>query len=274
MLNNLSTFAEIVKKSNEENRLREAAEAERKAKEVAPLLSELFSTISAGKKVSKETKKMEAPLLDELQAALLNPEKFKTESKAKKDKVIELVAELEEKVAEIQTKLDEPSTTNKEVGGVTDLEKNFLKLFNKLQNDFQSLKKYVDHKHSMGGGGFTAGSGEVRILRMDDVVRGALPVDGSVMTWDAYIGKFKFVLPLNNGTTITDEEMPYAKRIDFISDDVLYKGEAAVGSLESSPVWRIRKIIIGVDSDVSETWANGTSTYDKIWADRLTLTYS
>lgn len=271
MSNNLSTFAEIVKKSKEENRLREAAEAERKAKEVAPLLSELFSTISAGKKVSKETKKMEAPLLDELQAALLNPEKFKTESKANKDKVIKLVGELEEKVAEIQTKLAEP-TKDKKV--VTDLEKNFLKLFNKLQNDFQALKKYVDHKQTTSAGGFTAGSGEVRILRMDDVVKGVAPANGSVMTWDASINKFKFILPLNNGgTTTTDEEMPFAKRTDFVTDNEIYKGEAIVGSLESSPVWRIRKIVIGNDSDVTETWANGNSLYDKIWVDRLTLTY-
>lgn len=65
----------------------------------------------------------------------------------------------------------------------------------------------------------------------------------------------------------------YAKRVDFISDNELYKGEAAVGSLESSPVWRIRKIILAVDGDVIETWASGTANFDKIWANRLSLSY-
>ena len=70
------------------------------------------------------------------------------------------------------------------------------------------------------------------------------------------------------------DEIVYSKRIDFITDNELYKGEAAVGSAESSSVWRIRKITIAGDSDITEVWASGTSTFDKIWADRATLIYS
>jgi hypothetical protein len=72
----------------------------------------------------------------------------------------------------------------------------------------------------------------------------------------------------------SEEESVYSKRIDFISETVLYKGEAAVGALEGAGVWRIRKITIANDNDVTETWAGGTANFDKAWADRATLIYS
>lgn len=74
------------------------------------------------------------------------------------------------------------------------------------------------------------------------------------------------------GQNAEDVDM-YSKRVDFVNDNLLYKGEAAVGSAESSAVWRIRRIVIGSDSDVTETWAAGTASFDKVWADRASLTY-
>lgn len=73
---------------------------------------------------------------------------------------------------------------------------------------------------------------------------------------------------------ISEEDMTYSKRIDFISDSVLYKGEAAVGSSESSAAWRIRKVVIEQDGDVSETWAAGTAAFDKTWNLRASYVYS
>lgn len=72
---------------------------------------------------------------------------------------------------------------------------------------------------------------------------------------------------------ISEEDMVYAKRVDFVTDAELYKGESVVGSLDNSPVWRIRKIIIGGDGDVTETWAGGTALFDKVWTNRAGLTY-
>lgn len=66
----------------------------------------------------------------------------------------------------------------------------------------------------------------------------------------------------------------YQKRIDFINDNLLYKAEAVIGASESSQVWRIRKIVIGNDGDVSETWAEGSGNFSFAWADRLTYNYS
>ncbi len=72
----------------------------------------------------------------------------------------------------------------------------------------------------------------------------------------------------------SEEDMSYSKRVDFVSDSIIYRGEAVVGSSESSPVWRIRYITLGVDGDVSETWASGNANFDKVWADRALLSYS
>ena len=76
------------------------------------------------------------------------------------------------------------------------------------------------------------------------------------------------------GTGAGEEQMVYSKRVDFISENQMYKGEAAVGSSENSALWRIRKIDIGIDGDVVQTWANGNSNFTNRWIDRLTLTYS
>lgn len=74
------------------------------------------------------------------------------------------------------------------------------------------------------------------------------------------------------GQNAEDIDM-YSKRIDFVSDNLLYKGEAPVGSPESGAYWRIRKIVIGEDNDVTETWAAGTAEFNQIWANRASLTY-
>ena len=73
---------------------------------------------------------------------------------------------------------------------------------------------------------------------------------------------------------ISEDEIVYSKRIDFTTDSTLYKGEALVGSSEGSAAWRIRYIVIGNDGDVSETWASGNANFDKVWADRASLSYT
>ena len=73
---------------------------------------------------------------------------------------------------------------------------------------------------------------------------------------------------------IAEEDVVYSKRIDFINDDLLYKGEAPVGSTESNALWRIRQITVGADGDVTEVWAGGTAEFDKAWSQRLSYSYS
>lgn len=82
-------------------------------------------------------------------------------------------------------------------------------------------------------------------------------------------------LPLTDTLpVIGEEDMVYSKRIDFVTDDELYRGEAPVGSSEADSVWRIRKVVIGSDGDVWETWAGGTALFDKTWNLRTSYVYS
>lgn len=73
---------------------------------------------------------------------------------------------------------------------------------------------------------------------------------------------------------VTEETIMYATRVDFFSDTVIYRGEAAPGSAESSPVWRIRRITFAPDGDATTEWAGGTAGFAQVWDDRATLGYS
>lgn len=82
-------------------------------------------------------------------------------------------------------------------------------------------------------------------------------------------------LPLTDTlAAVGDDDMAYSKRVDFVGETVIYRGEAPVGSAENSAVWRIRKILIAVDGDVTETWADGVSSFTKTWDLRTTYNYS
>lgn len=276
-MSDLGSFAELIKKANEEKRQRQLTEVERKSKEVAPLLSELFSSVAKAKEVRKETVQKEAPLLSELQSVLFNPEKFKQEKVEKNQKIVDLVTELEQKAAIVQETIDTTDIDIKIDAAITEADKRFLKLFNRLQADLQTLKRHIDSKPAtiiqQGG---TSGGGEVRILRMDDIIKTIPPADGDTLIWSTILNKFELKPGGSDGgttTIVSDEEVPFAKRVDFITDNELYKGEAVVGSAEASSSWRIRKVTIGEDSDITETWASGNSEYNKRWIDRLTYNY-
>jgi|OpeIllAssembly_1097287.scaffolds.fasta_scaffold00006_6 hypothetical protein len=73
---------------------------------------------------------------------------------------------------------------------------------------------------------------------------------------------------------VSEEDVVYTKRLDVVSDLLMYRGEAAVGSVETNPVWRIRRITIAVDGDITEEWASGTADFIHPWTDRLALSYS
>ena len=71
-----------------------------------------------------------------------------------------------------------------------------------------------------------------------------------------------------------EEEMPYAKKVDFIGDTVIISGKAVVGTQTSQAVWQLSKTEFGVDDDVTVTWADGDASFDNVWDNRLTYTYS
>jgi len=72
-----------------------------------------------------------------------------------------------------------------------------------------------------------------------------------------------------------EDEVALAKRVDFNeAQDEIYKGDATPGTIDSDPLWRIRKLTIASDNDVREMWADGTADYIKVWNDRDTYSYT
>lgn len=187
-MSNLASFTELLRLATEDKKARIEEDNSRKKREVVPLLSELFASVAKAKETQKVVLSKPLPLVSEIEYALLNPKKFSLENHHKKVEVLDFVDEVSEKAKSIEFKL---ASTDKSTPPATDLEKKFLKLFNKIQNDFQTLKKFVEARPSGAAGGWSAGSGEVRILRMDDVER-RLPEDGTSMVWDAKSSLFRF----------------------------------------------------------------------------------
>lgn len=62
------------------------------------------------------------------------------------------------------------------------------------------------------------------------------------------------------------------------SPNVLYKGEANPGTANSSALWRIQRITITTDvggnDDVTIEWASGSASFNQVWDDRASLSYS
>ena len=52
-----------------------------------------------------------------------------------------------------------------------------------------------------------------------------------------------------------------------------YIGEAAIGSADSDAAWRIKRIETATDREYTLVWADGASTFDKVWDNRTTYTY-
>ena len=76
----------------------------------------------------------------------------------------------------------------------------------------------------------------------------------------------------------TGEELNAQRTDEEAGGDVIYVGEAAPGTADSASLWRIKRVTFTLDGDgdtdsVTE-WADGDSTQNNIWDDRLTLSYS
>lgn len=84
------------------------------------------------------------------------------------------------------------------------------------------------------------------------------------------------------GTEVVVTNMPstypvtfptYAKRYDQIDVTTAYLGNAPVGANENSSVWQIQRLTFNGD-DVSVQFADGNASFDNVWANRTSLSYS
>jgi hypothetical protein len=171
MPDNLSSFTELMKKAAADKAVREEAERARKEQEVVPLLSELFQTVAKAKQVPHKN----APITHQIVPESIIPEKTTQPIKN-------------------ETNAPESVLLDRQ-------EKQFVDILNKLQKQIGELQKRVDNRPTIAPSWGTSGSGEVRILRMDDVIR-ETPDNNDLMVWDSSINKFTFQPP-NNLLTVT-----------------------------------------------------------------------
>jgi hypothetical protein len=80
-------------------------------------------------------------------------------------------------------------------------------------------------------------------------------------------------IPLNtvNGG-LTTESVALATRIDDTADPIIYIGKAAIGSSTASAVWQITKL--DTSSGLIKTWADSDSSFNNVWDNRASLSYS
>jgi hypothetical protein len=62
-------------------------------------------------------------------------------------------------------------------------------------------------------------------------------------------------------------------RVDVPVAGTTYEGYALPGTLNGTPAWKIKKIVVA-GALTTTTYAGGDSNFDKVWDDRATYTYS
>lgn len=65
-----------------------------------------------------------------------------------------------------------------------------------------------------------------------------------------------------------------AIELDVVSSTVTYLGEANPGTATSAASWRIKKLVSDPSGDLTITFADGNSSFDNIWDNRASLSYS
>lgn len=71
----------------------------------------------------------------------------------------------------------------------------------------------------------------------------------------------------------TGDVVALATRIDdSTTANVTYIGKAPIASATSSAVWQITKL--DTASGLIKTWADGNGSFDNVWDDRASLSYS
>ena len=66
----------------------------------------------------------------------------------------------------------------------------------------------------------------------------------------------------------------YTKLLDDTTPNIMYLGESTPGTSISDPLWRIQEIIFDISGNVDSVQFAGTGTFDQIWDNRLSLSYS
>jgi hypothetical protein len=90
---------------------------------------------------------------------------------------------------------------------------------------------------------------------------------------DPFSGVTTSVIGNKKALDVTSSSAALATRVDEATATITYVGRAKIGSLPSDAVWQIQRITISGTQTIIE-WASGNSSFDKIWNNRSSLSYS
>jgi hypothetical protein len=108
-----------------------------------------------------------------------------------------------------------------------------------------------------GGGGLT-------VEEIEDLIgANLLAGDGASVVYNDITGKV---------TISTEDALPYDTLVDE-SGSYTYVGKAVAGSNKASAVWRIFRLDETLAPDSELRYADGVSTFNKIWNNRASYTY-
>jgi len=117
--------------------------------------------------------------------------------------------------------------------------------------------------------GYDSENDEVKVVNVD--LSGNQIVSNKV--WDIVtLSWVAMQQPVVNTDVLNVNSYPepkYSMRIDEVSEDLIYIGEALPGSSESSSVWRIKQI-----TPTGVLFADGNTNFDNRWDQRASLSYS
>ena len=135
------------------------------------------------------------------------------------------------------------------------------------KNVERSLQRLGSMTSTGGGIQNVMQASDVKTVRLKDIV-----VD-SILVFDHTRKQFvvqSFIDVLDR--LKADLEVQYNRLIDTV-DHFIYIGEALPGSATSDAKWRIKRVDQQAGDDYTIIWAEGSADFDKIWDNRLTLTY-
>ncbi len=89
---------------------------------------------------------------------------------------------------------------------------------------------------------------------------------------EVVVTNFPVTQPISG--TVTAESPVYTKRYDSVDSTTAYLGEATAGTGAGTASWRIQKLVFGVDGAVTTTFADGNTSFDNVWTNRASLSYS
>lgn len=131
------------------------------------------------------------------------------------------------------------------------------------------------------GGGGGGGGGAVTVADGADVALGARADaawssgSGTVIAILKAVHAMLDALQIDTASLIAlaEEAQDYTSRLDDAGGGVTYVGKAPAGATPASASWQVKRLTESA-GDLTIEFADGNSSFDNVWNDRATLSYS